>query len=214
VSNISALFPQSTSLIHKIQENLNRLESGPTDGRQVGDICKEASDNIQELKRNVLYLDKLANEEAPNRKEMWIQRVKQLSDESVYLESTFNRLYKFTETLREKETRRGLFDDASSRHGPAINGYIEEHSSLQRSTNIIDQLITQAHHSMDSLGRQRALLKNAQKHVLTVMNTLGLSNSVIKLSERRETLNKWMVWGCMLLTLFIMFMTYWFFRRS
>ena len=73
MSNISALFPQTTSLTHRIQEGLNKLESGSVDGPQAFDVCKEVSDCIQELKRNVLYLEKLASEEAPSRKEMWIQ---------------------------------------------------------------------------------------------------------------------------------------------
>ncbi|EPS61252.1 hypothetical protein M569_13546, partial [Genlisea aurea] len=43
----------------------------------------------------------------------------------------------------------------------------------------------------------------AQRKALDVLNTLGLSNSLLRLIERRNRIDKWIKYGGMALTVFL-----------
>ena len=53
---------------------------------------------------------------------------------------------------------------------------------------------------------QRGTLKGAQKKMLDVLNTLGMSNTVIRLIEKRAEGDKYILIGGMVLTCFIMWL--------
>lgn len=48
-----------------------------------------------------------------------------------------------------------------------------------------------------------------QAQVLDVLNSIGLSDSVLRLAERRQRLDKLLVYGGMLLTLLLVVGLYW-----
>lgn len=49
-------------------------------------------------------------------------------------------------------------------------------------------------------------MQRAQRKALDVLNTLGLSNSLLRLIERRNRVDKWIKYAGMLLTVFILIM--------
>ena len=62
---------------------------------------------------------------------------------------------------------------------------------------------------LDQLGQQRGALKGVHKRVLDLATTLGVSNSVMKMIERRQFLDKLLVYGGMLAVLALL----WFVHR-
>jgi len=70
----------------------------------------------------------------------------------------------------------------------------------------IDDLLGSGHTILDSLRGQRSTLKSAHKKVLDVMNTLGLSNTVMRLIERRTYQDKFILYGGMIFTCIVMFL--------
>ena len=62
--------------------------------------------------------------------------------------------------------------------------------------------------SVPGVGRVLAIprLQRAKKKLLDIFNTLGLSNTVMRLIERRAFEDKFILWGGMAVTLFIMYL--------
>lgn len=60
-----------------------------------------------------------------------------------------------------------------------------------------------------SMAGQRERLKATHRKVLDVLNTVGLSDSVLRLVERRQRLDKVLVYGGMLGTLLLVGALYW-----
>lgn len=56
---------------------------------------------------------------------------------------------------------------------------------------------------LESLRDQRSTLKGAQKRILDIANTLGLSNTVLRLIERRAYQDKFVLFGGMLFTMIV-----------
>ena len=57
---------------------------------------------------------------------------------------------------------------------------------------------------LGNLNDQRGALKSVQKKVLSVANSLGVSNSVIKTIESRQFWDKVILYGGMLFTLLLL----------
>ena len=63
----------------------------------------------------------------------------------------------------------------------------ESQMAMQRSHKAIDELEERGMAMLGSLASQRERLKGVHKKVLDVMNTLGVSNSLIRVIEKRQS---------------------------
>jgi Golgi SNAP receptor complex protein 2 len=63
------------------------------------------------------------------------------------------------------------------------------------------------------LMSQRERLKGVQRHVFDMLNYLGVSNSVLKTVERREVLDRIIVFGGMLIVSLLVLAVWWFRKR-
>jgi Golgi SNAP receptor complex protein 2 len=76
---------------------------------------------------------------------------------------------------------------------------LAERSSLASSHAMLDEFTAVAGSVLGSLRTQRGVLKSAHRKILNVASTLGLSNSVMRIIERRTTADKILVYGGMVL---------------
>jgi Golgi SNAP receptor complex protein 2 len=73
---------------------------------------------------------------------------------------------------------------------------------------MMDEVTAAASNVMGALRDQRNVLKGAHKRVLDISSSLGVSNSLLKIIERRTVGDKILVYGgsaCILLLLFLVF---------
>jgi len=81
--------------------------------------------------------------------------------------------------------------------------------SLQHNTQMhsahrgVDEMLSTGSNIMDSLKFQRDMLKGARTRMVTIGNTLGLSDHTIRLIERRLTEDKYVMFAGMFITLCI-----------
>lgn len=88
-----------------------------------------------------------------------------------------------------------------------IDHALQHNNSLGNANRGVDDLIGSSQSILDNLREQRSTLKSAHKKVLDLMTTLGMSNTVMRLIERRTTQDKFILYGGMVFTLIIMFIT-------
>lgn len=81
--------------------------------------------------------------------------------------------------------------------------------SLQHNTQMnnahqgVDDMISTGGNILDSLRNQRELLKGARNKMMSIGNTLGLSDHTMRLIERRVSEDKYVMIAGMFVTLFI-----------
>ena len=85
-----------------------------------------------------------------------------------------------------------------------IDKALEHQSSLTRTNRYMDDMLSQGASVLENLREQRGTLKGAQKKMLDVFNTLGMSNTVIRLIERRSQGDKYILIGGMVATCIFM----------
>uniref|UniRef100_A0A8D3EGA9 Golgi SNAP receptor complex member 2 n=1 Tax=Scophthalmus maximus TaxID=52904 RepID=A0A8D3EGA9_SCOMX len=83
---------------------------------------------------------------------------------------------------------------------------LQQNSNLHNAHRGMDDLLGSSSSILNGLRDQRSTLKGTHKKMLDVANMLGLSNTVMRLIERRATTDKFIMIGGMLLTCVFMFL--------
>lgn len=92
-----------------------------------------------------------------------------------------------------------------------IDYSLTHNRSLNNANRGVDDLLSQGYATLENLRDQREMLKRTRTRMLNFLNTLGLSNTVMNLIERRAYQDKFVLFGGMMITVSIMFFIYMYF---
>jgi len=213
-TTLSSRFPGAQSLVLELHSQLERLESGVDTSEQLElDILQ----NVNTLTKEIQILENLAHLEG-SRKFMWKKRISQLSDECVACRQSIERYSKrHHEKRREEEIRHELFASQSvgtpsetSKFMNRVQVLGNEKESVMSSISLVDEMLGMGKHALESLSSQQIRMKNIQKAVRNIANSLGLSNSLLRVISRTERSTAYLTYGCMVLTIIIIALLYYY----
>eukprot|EP00894_Picocystis_sp_ML_P004361 jgi/Pico_ML_1/54878/g734.t1 len=82
--------------------------------------------------------------------------------------------------------------------------------SVMRSSRTLEETFAVGAAVLASMSDQRDRIKHAQRKALDVLHSVGLSDSLLRLIERKQTMDKIIVYGGMALLLFVIaILWYW-----
>ncbi|RPB25722.1 putative v-SNARE protein Bos1 [Terfezia boudieri ATCC MYA-4762] len=85
-----------------------------------------------------------------------------------------------------------------------------ERDFTSRTHEQLDEFLDRGRSVLHNLGEQKAMLKNTQRKLYSVANTLGISRDTIRMIERRATQDKWIFYsGVVVFFLFCYFVLRW-----
>lgn len=84
-----------------------------------------------------------------------------------------------------------------------VDHNVQHNSSLQNAIHGVDDLLQSGSSILDSLRSQRITLKGAHKRLIDIGNTLGLSNTTMRLLEQRAKQDGFVLIGGMLFTIIV-----------
>lgn len=137
----------------------------------------------------------------------WDRRVANLADDASSIQGSIDKqLGAYFRVRKEEDTRKALFGDIASKGGPddGTKSLLKERNSLQQSAAMLDEALGTGRSILDSLVGQNSMLKGAKKKLLDAANVMGVSSSLVQIIDRRQTGDKWLVYGGMSLTLFLL----------
>jgi hypothetical protein len=217
----------TSSHFSSCSRSLSRFESelddfisfcGQSNSSIAGLTTREAS--ISQLQRSVqsdlALSDGLIDREPVTRREMWRVRFRQLvercSDCAIRLDKERR---KIQTQIAKEQSKTWRAESAQRRSGGGSEAAeLRAHESLTRSVQLVDELAAMGSASLEGLQRQRGFLKSAQRRLLDVATSLGLSASLLRLIERRERWNSALVYALSLLTVAIVLALYWWIRAK
>ena len=85
----------------------------------------------------------------------------------------------------------GAGPETASRESHALR----EQSFFQQNNAQLDEYLERGREVLSNLGQQRDMLKNTQRKLYSVANTLGVSGDTIRMVERRAKQDKWIFWA-------------------
>ncbi|XP_006638192.1 Golgi SNAP receptor complex member 2 [Lepisosteus oculatus] len=206
---MESLYHQTNKQIQEVQSSMGRLET--VDRQSVHLVENELQARIDQIFSSLERLEILAGKETPSRRQNAKLRVDQLKYDVQHLQSALRNFQhrRYTREAQEREreellTRSFTTNDADT--SIPIDETLQFSSSLNSAHRGMDELLNSGSSILDNLRNQRGTLKGTHKKILDVVNMLGLSNTVMRLIEKRAFQDKFIMMGGMLVTCVVMFL--------
>jgi len=210
---MEALYHQTNGLLSQTQGYYVRLEQG-SPGDDLERLEVEVRGRLETLWANSERLEMLASKEPVARRQAARSRVDQLKGDIQHLGASLQSMASRREARRREAEERELLlkteftTNAASRESETsimIDRALEHQASLTRTNQYMDNVLGQGAEILQSLQDQRDVLKGAKRKLLDVANSLGMSDTVIRLIERRSVGDKYILIGGMVATCVFMF---------
>ncbi|XP_040291565.1 Golgi SNAP receptor complex member 2 isoform X1 [Bufo bufo] len=206
---MEALYHQSNKHVHEVQNQMGRLES--CDKQSVHILENEIQARIDQIFSNLERLEILSSKEPPTKRQNAKMRVDHLKYDVQHLQTALrnfqHRRYAREQQEREREELMArTYTTNDSETSIHIDETLQYNSSVRNAHQGIDDLLGSGTSILEGMRDQRKTLKGTQKKILDVANMLGLSNTVMRLIEKRAFQDKAIMIGGMLLTCVVMFL--------
>ena len=201
-------------IVLAVHRDLEQLETG----RDVSlNIQSQISQHLNALARELHELERLLPTEGAARRSVWRRKIVELQEESASQRAALARFTSIArQRQREAEERSALFErrrENGDQHTISMDNLLKENANIRQADAQLDALTSNAYAVLSSLGQQRSSLKGIERKVLDFANTLGLSNNVMRTIERRQLVDKFIIYGGMLMTLALLWFVFVHLRR-
>jgi Golgi SNAP receptor complex protein 2 len=149
------------------------------------------------------------------KRDIWKRKVEQVVEDCDQFRISLER-FKSRESRRnaEEQQREELMQRVTSddEFRLLVNQYDAEAGariSLQRSGGMIDELLAHGSSVLGAIGDQKERLKGAQHKMLDLLNTIGVSASLLRVADRRQRQDAMLVYGGMLVTCVTLLVLWW-----
>ncbi|XP_075159818.1 golgi SNAP receptor complex member 2 [Haematobia irritans] len=212
---MEALYHQTNHILKEIEQSFHKLVQ--TVGQpNCYDIENEIQMKITQVNSNCDRLDVLLYKVPPSQRPSSKMRIDQLKYDIRHLQSS---LQMYREKRQRKQQEISEREQLLSHRFTANNtetcldlDYALQHNQqLGNAHQGVDEMISTGSNILSSLVSQRGTLKGAQKRLMTIGSTLGLSNHTMKLIERRFVEDKYIMFGGMFVTLLVIALVIYFF---
>lgn len=184
---------------------------GPVPEGFASDLQKQLS-QLQKLSVDMDGLWRMQSmREAPSKRDLWKRKVEQVAEEADALRVALDKFgVRQHRRLVEEATRQELMQRrADGRPAMDLGAEVAARRSVQNSKAVIEEAYQTGVSVLGAMSGQRDRLKSAQKKVLDVLNAVGLSDSVLRIAERRIAVDKLIAYGGMVLITGLLFGLYW-----
>jgi Golgi SNAP receptor complex protein 2 len=201
------LYLQTNQLVQGTQQCFEKLENAGDANSDA--IEREIQARIDTITSNCERLEILVYKESLSRRTNGKLRINQLKYYRIHLQAALdtyrNRKYQRLQEEREREALLNLqFQPNSSQETSILMDHGQKHhTSLQNANRGVDDLLQSGVGILENLRDQRVTLKGAHRRLYDIANTLGLSNTAMRLIERRAYQDKFILFGGMLFTLIV-----------
>jgi len=230
-ADLSELHAQARRLIFELQGEVERLErqeelqspatAASTSGGSSGETSRRVRAKLQELRRLSQDMDHAWRVLGVRDSSLWKRKVEQTAAECDALTGALEK-YVGRQSRRQQEARERqelLQQRLAAEQGGAqvlqqfdLEG--QAAASAQRSGSAVEQMVRQGAAILQAYAAQRQRLKSAERRVLDVLNTLGLSNATLRVVERRQLVDKLILFGGMALLVLLTLGLLWLTRRG
>lgn len=206
---LSDMYQHSRHCLLRVRDGLERLERLENTGGAAGaDLAQGVQQDLAQLQNGTLEMERMWHQQLPtSQRGLWKRKVEQVAEESNSLQLSLEKyLTRQQRRQTEAQERAELMTRLNGNSASILQVYDEEAQvmqSAQNSSRMLDDAFATGTAVLAKYSGQRDRLKAAQRKALDVLNTVGLSNSVLKVIERRHRIDKWISYGGIIVTIII-----------
>lgn len=173
--------------------------------------------SLDELSRQLSIMEQLVGNETPAQREVWRRKILELREDAASIRRQAQYYDRMVNTnLRQQREREDLMrrrrgrrrggggndDDMNNR---AVNDLSDEASSLSQSQYMVGDLIGSGEATLGGLRDQRDKLRGVNRLLFNIGNKVGLSNSTMRIIERRDITDAYLVFAGMIVTCIVIY---------
>lgn len=215
-TTLSELYQNAKRLQLKIRdslERLERLESSTSSSAASPELSFEIKNDVSRLHSLCVDMDRLWRSVAvKSQRDLWKRKVEQVAEEEVSLKESLDKYFMRNQRrMQEAKERADLLGRANGESSHVMRIFDDEAQAMQsahNSSRMLEEAYSTGVAILSKFAEQRQSMKSAQRKLLDVLNTVGLSNSVLRLIERRNRVDTWIKYAGMILT-FIVLIAMW-----
>ena len=160
-------------------------------------------------------MENLAQKETPAQREMWKRKILELREDASSIRRQGEHHDRMVGAgLRQRRERDELM--ARRRRNRTQGGteademqqLTEEADSLANSHGMMNDLLASGQASLSDLVSQRSRMRWVNRKMLDIGNKIGLSNSTMRMIERRDATDAYLVFAGMIVTLLVIYFLY------
>ncbi|XP_033221239.1 probable Golgi SNAP receptor complex member 2 [Belonocnema kinseyi] len=213
---MEALYHQTNKVVQETQHLFSQLERQPPNS-DVQAVENDIETKINLINRNCERLDILCMKGPISQRQDAKMRVDQLKYDSRHLTAALNSWRnQILRRRQEEEEREALLSRkfTSNDHVDImIDHNLQHNNSLNNAVYGVDDLISHGSGILENLRSQRMTLKGAHKRLIDIGNTLGLSNTTMRLIEQRARQDGFVLIGGMIFTCLIIVIVFIYFVK-
>ena len=206
MTSIAELFPKCRKLSYDSRQQLAQVQNGVM-------YPSDLFVSLDELTRQLEIMEKLVLRETPAQREVWRRKIQELREDAVAIRRQgqhYDRIVN-TNVRHQKErdqllTRRRQRKQYSSTEEQDLSNLADEAQSWQQSHYMVNDLIGQGEAQLAGLVEQRGRLGGITRFMGQIGDSLNISNSTMKIIERRDVTDAYFVLaGCVITCIVIYF---------
>ncbi|XP_010248212.1 PREDICTED: membrin-11-like [Nelumbo nucifera] len=210
---LSEIYSNSKRLLLRTRdglERLERLEFSSSTGVDSPELSFSIKNDIAQIQSLCVEMDRLwRSVPSKPQRDLWKRKVEQVAEEADSLkESLGKHLLRHQKRMLEAKERAELLQRANGESAHVLRIFDDEAQAMKSAHNS-SRMLEEAYFTgvaiLSKYAEQRDHLKRAQRKALDILNTVGLSNTVLKLVERRHRTDKWIAYTGMVVTIIVVY---------
>lgn len=199
------LFPKSRKLAYDARQQLQQVQNGLL-------YPSELYLTLDELSRQLDLMDQLVLRETPAQRDMWNRKILELRQDASSVRRQGEHYDRITSTnIRHVNERNELLTRRRQRQIPSsaeerdLNNLADEAKSWEQSQNMVNDLLVNGEASLSHLVKQRQQLRGVTRFLGQIDDSLGISNSTMRIIERRDITDAYFVFGGCVITCIVIY---------
>lgn len=209
MTSINELLPKCFKLAYDARQQLSQVQNGVTTTGALDDLLFV----LDELDRQLDLMETLVLRETPAAREKWKRKIAELRQESSTLrqQGTAADVYHKRRTASYQAERQELMLRRRNRGGEAesdVQHLAQEATSLDQSQFMVNSLIGQGEASLTDLRSQRDRLRGVRSILTNIGNSLGITQSTMRIIERRDITDAYLVAAGIVVTCLVFYLVW------
>jgi Golgi SNAP receptor complex protein 2 len=210
MTSIVELFPKCRKLAYDARQHLAQAQHGTVSVTELYMV-------LEELGRQLDCMEELVVRETPAQRDVWKRKITELRQECFTLQKSGEATAAYSTRQQQQQQRNGnmygnerdeLMLRRRKRRGgdeSDLGNLADESTSLQQSHNMVGDLLASGQASLTGLVDQRQRLRGVKRVLVDIGSRLGLSQSTMRIIERRDITDAYLVAAGMVVTCLVIY---------
>lgn len=217
--SLSEILPDIKRKLHELEVKVVELERTSSSSSTSSYAASDLYVSLNEITLQIDMTESLINNEPRLKRDDYRRRILHLKNSNQHIKTSVDNIIKRRSSnhnyyMNNRQELLGhSYQAYDVENGSNVTSLLKESESINNSKSMINNYLSIGQETLSELMSQKDRLKGVHRKVIDMINYLGLSNTLLKSVEKRESFDKWIVYIGMSFILILLLVIYLFVKR-